>query len=258
MPTDPKHYDLEPGDQPPGDSLRSELESEDRDQPLPTGDVHALDVCPSCGASMRGSDELVCMRCGFDLKTMKKLETQSGVIEVDEKGEEAVLEQAPLSLPGRGELLLPGAVAGVCVVTLVIAYAGGVPTLFEGSESPNFGARLVEIVRLFVRLLVWGGCGLGALWTTARIINQQPLGEIRLASLRVLAAFAAINIVRFIGLEHDTWERGIELVLQAGAFPFLLVALFGMSLRDAATTAIITIGTLLAMVLAPLIVSWSM
>jgi hypothetical protein len=114
------------------------------------------------------------------------------------------------------------------------------------------------VLQLLVRLLVWGGCALGALWTTARIINQQPLGDVRCAAVRVLAAVAVINLVRFIGLEHDTWEQGIELVLQAALFPFMLLAFFGIPLRDAAATAIITISALLAMVLAPLIVSWSM
>jgi hypothetical protein len=205
---------------------------------------------------MRGAEELVCMRCGFDLKTMKVLETRKGEEEV--KQEEDVVEPAPLSQPGRGDLWMPGAVAAVSVLILIIAYAGGVPSLFDGAESPNFGERLLAVVRLLVRMCVWGGCTWGALWATARIINQQPLGEVTLAALRVLAAVAAINLVRFIGLEHDTWEKGIELVLQAGLLPFALLGLFGISLRDAAATAIIAVGALLALVLAPLLVSWSM
>ena len=33
-----------------------------------------LDVCPNCGASMRGAETLVCLRCGFDLKTMRVID----------------------------------------------------------------------------------------------------------------------------------------------------------------------------------------
>jgi hypothetical protein len=263
MPENEKeHYDIEPGAA-HDDALRAELEPRlrpqppEEDAPLPTGDVHDLDVCPNCGASMRGTDELVCLRCGFDLKTMKTIETRVGEAGVDEEDEE-LEERAPLSIPGRGDLWLPGAVAGVSILVLIIAYAGGVGMLFDGAETPNFGDRLVAVLRFLVRLSVWGGSALAALWVTARIINQQPLGEISVAAVRVLAAVAVINLVRFIGLEHDAWEKGIELVLQAGLFPLMLLALFGMPLRDAAATAIITIGTLLAMVLAPLIVSWSM
>jgi len=258
---DEKHYDLEPGEK--GKDLRAELEPRagdaSHDEPLPSipADIHELDICPNCGASMHGSDELVCLRCGFDLKTNKVIETRHGSESVDED-DDSEGEPAPLSTPGRGELWLPGAVAGVSIVILVIAYAGGVPGFFAGAETPNFGHRLVGIIQLLVRLMVWGGCTLGALWMTARIINQQPLGEIRTAALRVLASVAVIQLVRFTGLESDAWETGIELVLQAGLLPLMLLAFFGIGLRDAAVAAVITIGTLLAMVLAPLIVSWSM
>lgn len=257
------HYDLEPGDD-ANDDLRAELESAPPptsaaagpSTKTPAGDVHELDVCPNCGASMRGADELVCMRCGFDLKTMRVLETRKGEVEIDEEAErDAALP--PLSPNGRGDLWLPGVVAGVSILVLVIAYAGGVSTLFPGAETPAFGERFVAIVQLLVRLAVWSGCGLGALWATARLVNQQPLGDLRIAAVRVLAAVAAINLVRFIGLERDSWEQGLELVLQAGLFPFALVALFGIGLRDAAVTAVTAIAALLAMVLAPLIVSWS-
>jgi hypothetical protein len=257
---DDQHYDLEPGDHPresPGAHPAPRPAPEQNHDDDSSSDVHALDVCPECGAPMRDSDQLVCMRCGFDLKTMKRIETATGSTSVDEDAGSAEV-QPPLSAPGRGEFWLPGVIAGASVLLLVIGYAGGVGGLYDGAAEPNFGVRLMAIVKLLVRLLTWGGCVVGALWCTARLLNQQPLGEIRLVALRALAAVAAVSIIRFLNLEHDSWERGVELVLQAGLFPFLLLALFGVNLRDAALSALIALAALLTMVLAPLIVSWSM
>lgn len=254
---DEKHYDLEPGEE-PSDSLRADVEHEAPRTEKDAGpvDIESLDVCPNCGATMRGTDELVCLRCGFDLKSMKVIETRTGEDSVDEIVEEGA-EPPPLSKPGRGDLWMPAAVAGVSAVVLIIGCAGGVLGLYTGADSPNFGMRLVAIAQTLLRFAVWGGAVIGALWCTARLINQQPLGEIKLVAMRALAAVAAINLVRFINLEHDSWEQGIELVLQAALLPPILTAMFGISFRDSMWTAIITIGALLTMVLAPLIVSWS-
>jgi len=252
-----KHYDLEPGDR--SDPLRSELESQGSEPPRHGGDVHELDVCPSCGASMRGEDQLVCLRCGFDLKTMRPIETQTLEESVDEPGDDHTQDsRQALCQPGRGDVWMPGAVAAISALLLIIGCAGGVAGLFPGTDELNFGIRLLAVLQLLVRLLVWTGCVLGGLWCTAHLLNQQPLGDLKLAAVRSLAAVSLINLVRFLNLNHDTWELGVELVLQAGLLPPILMALFGINIRDAGWATLLAGAGLLAMVIAPLIVGWSM
>ena len=40
--------------------------------------VKTLDVCPNCGANLPSSDSLVCLRCGFNLKTLQVMATETG------------------------------------------------------------------------------------------------------------------------------------------------------------------------------------
>src|SRR5687768_17541375 len=112
-----------PASKPP--PIELERESEPSERPLRDEDstkqsVKELDVCPNCGASMRGTDALVCLRCGFDLKTMRVVKTEVG------EAVEPVAEAPPLVRPGMGDLWLPAVIAAACGGFLLICYMAGV------------------------------------------------------------------------------------------------------------------------------------
>src|SRR5690606_17153869 len=147
---------------------------ESDDEPLsgPPKSVRELDVCPNCGAPMRQSDSLVCLRCGFDLKTMRKLETVSKRASGDDddsdaadEGDESAQEQPPLGEPGSGDLWLPGAMAAISGLILIIGYFAAVRGLYLGIEATamhegvpfavSAGARFIAVLKFIGFAAIW-------------------------------------------------------------------------------------------------------
>src|SRR5262245_21124318 len=93
-----------------------------------------LDICPNCGASMRGAETLVCLRCGFDLKTMRVIQTATGESAIPTAEEDEELRR-PLVEPGMGDLYLPGIMAGLSGLLLLIGFLAGARGLFPQLEA---------------------------------------------------------------------------------------------------------------------------
>ena len=69
--------------------------------------IRALDVCPNCGSPLGGVDVVVCLRCGYDMKAMKVIKTDTkGTAAEPQEQDSGVLVEA-----GLGDLWLPAAMA---------------------------------------------------------------------------------------------------------------------------------------------------
>ncbi len=190
-------------------------------------------ICPKCLAPLPGKDSLVCLRCGFDLKSLKVISTAVGV--TDETDDEEDEEAGPVVRPGRGGVSLPAAVAGIAGLLLVLGHLFGVRGLFPGiePEAVTASVRFMELLRFAVRFGVFAGTGLLSLVQLARLL-ETTLGDVRLAIVRVLAIVATALLVSFIHIQFRGLEWTIEAVLGAGLFLVLSVVWFSLSWRDAA------------------------
>lgn len=218
-------------------------ESASRDVPMSQRSVKELDICPNCGASMRGEDALVCLRCGFDLKTMRVMKTETG---------EAVVPDAekpePLVKPGMGDLWMPGIIAALCGGFIAICYLAGVRGLFpaidaailEQQRGPEIGIgdRFQGLLRFVVLVSMWTVCGLGALAFLARLLSVPlvaRLSDLKLAAMRMLAIVAAARMAALINFDSTTFEWIVEAALQLAIFIGLSIVLFRLNPRDGAT-----------------------
>ena len=267
-PEQPHNYDLEPADddaakadQPPakaryvGIPRPSEVQpinlEEPPDTPPAAGSVKDLDVCPNCGASMRGGDELVCIRCGFDLKTMRQVRTRTG--ETSEPPSEEVLaedQREALIKPGNGDYWLPGVLGGVSVLVLLVAYLAGLPALFpeiRAATEPThtvvitFGDRVLGLLQMFVLVIMLTACGMGALAFFAHLQGlrlAKTIDDLKLGAVRMLAIMLTTRLATLIVLPYLALERTVEAVVQLVLFAGLSIALFRLQPRDAPTLAI--------------------
>lgn len=240
-----------------------------KEQPEPqegTGEVaasgvHALDVCPNCGSPMRGSDTLLCMRCGFDLKSMKVIETKTGVTTGEEDEKE---QREPLVQDGPGDPWLPLTLAIIGAVILLIgclAGAGGLfphlrATLEEGAALVvTWNERWGAAARFPALIGLWTMCGFGALIAGAWLFGR-PIGNVGLGALRMLGIVAIARCAGFIGFSWRVAEFLIESLLAAAMFFILTMLLFRVKPRDAATLLVMTIVLFLALFVIAHLVTW--
>jgi hypothetical protein len=233
---DVKPIDLE------GEAAPSSVSS-GRDDDPPNRSVKDLDVCPSCGASMRGADALVCLRCGFDLKTNRQIRTEMGEVTPTE-----IESVPPLVRPGMGDMWLPAAVAAICGGFLAVCYLAGLRGLFPeidaailaNQRDPEIGVgdRFVALLRFVVLVGMWATCGLGALSFLATLLGVKLVNDVshlRLAAIRMLAIVAAARIATLINLDTTSYEWIVEAVLQLAIFIALSIAFFRLNPRDGVT-----------------------
>ena len=209
--------------------------------------VKALDVCPSCGADMPGSLSLVCVRCGFNLKTLKTESTATD--ETAPPDEEAITEEAePLSSPGRGGLRLPGFMAAGAGCVLAVGYLAGASALYLAEEVPGAGGRFAAVWGELVMVGAMTGCGVAALALVARYSLQAAFGDVKLAALRVLGAVVSVRLLAFLSLPLRSLELPLEAAAIAAAYTGLLIYFFVLGVRDAAVAMFVTFMLLLTLV----------
>jgi hypothetical protein len=210
-----------------------------RDDSQGPSSVKELDVCPNCGASMRGADTLVCLRCGFDLKTMRVIKTATGEttapVETDEQA------GRPLVEPGMGDLWLPGALAGISGLLLLIGYLAGARGLFpqlDAEAEIGVTKRFEGILQLIVLLGMWTACGLAGLIFLANMLGKRTvkdLSDFKLAAMRMLGIVTAAHFVAFINFSSAPVEFVVEAILHLAIFAGLSILLFRLKPRDGLT-----------------------
>lgn len=191
---------------------------------------------------MRGSEDLVCIRCGFDLKTMKKVSTVTGAVEVSDAPAGDELE--PIIKPGNGEYWLPTILAAISGLLLLIGYLAGASSLFPNLVAAteegkpliiSAGQRIQAILQLIVVISMLTACGLGALAFTAYLNGMRLCknwDHLQLGAVRMLAIAVTMRLAAFIALPRP-FEWMAEVVLQLAVFAGLSIALFRLKPKDA-------------------------
>jgi hypothetical protein len=245
-----KQYGLEPQEPDAGSAPGKAPAPPPSDEPPA---VAALDVCPNCGSPLGGVDIVVCLRCGFDMKSLKVIETDTkGTVKAKPDEE----EQQVLSEPGTGDSWLPWAMAAGGLGLLAIGYLWGAAGLLGGEEAAGFGARSVGLLKMLVKTAVLALAGFGGLFVLAHMVKAQ-LGDAKLAAVRMLGIVAAIGVLEFFNLESAGAEWTVESVTQALAYLGLTMVLFRLSARDAATLLGITVVAVVLLLLVSAAVLWA-
>jgi len=201
--------------------------------PADAGEVSDLDVCPSCGAKLRGDATVLCLRCGFDLKTLKTVETETGVIETPA---EAATASTPIVRAYWADRVVLPVVAGLAALALIIAMSAGHPSVYRAVEPDvalTGAERFQYVLRFPILVVLWCVCGIGGVliggWLTGR-----PPGEVRSMVVRLLTIVVLARLVTFIDLPNAILEFGVELLGQAIVFVLLTMLLFRLRIRAAA------------------------
>ncbi len=240
-PGDPQPLEVEPAAAEPGDLLPDPVEAEAE----AVGPAGTIEVCPNCGAALPGDETLICLRCGFNLKTLKVIQTATG--ETSES-EEAEVEAPAISGPGQGGLLLPQIMAAASALVISVGYLSGAEGLFivDTDTSPGFGRRVVGLVGGLLLIALWSAAGLGGLGFLARFVVLRKLGDLRLAAVRMLAITATMRLLSFIDPPQEPlslkWlELLLEFIGQAAVFVGLAMYFYVLNVRNALITGIAAI-----------------
>ncbi len=229
------------------------LESGEEQEP---SSIRALDVCPNCGSPLGGIDAVVCLRCGFDLKTLKVIKVVTGEAAAPEAEAEEEEEPELLTEPGRGELWLPGSLAAGALGLLSVCYLAGWGGLFGAEETAGFGVRVAGLVKMATRTATWTLAGVGGLYVLAHMLTAR-LGDVKLAATRVLAIVGVVSLAALISIPSQALEWSVQLALQAGGFVGLSMAFFGLNVRDASTLLGVAFMSVVALVLISAAVLWA-
>ncbi len=265
-----KSYGLDPVDEEktppattsaPDDSPPRQIDEAEDDQPAPdppdeSSHIKALDVCPNCASPLAGVDAVVCLRCGFDMKTLKVLEVKTGETVEPETDESEPAE--PLCGPGVGGVGLPGAMAVVSLVILSLGYLFGARGLVgvPVEETVGFNARVGGLLGMFVRTGGLTLAGMGGLSVLSHMLDRR-FGDMQLAAVRLLGIFAALGLLTFFNLESSALEWTMESIFQAVIFVGLASVFFALSVRDAATLMGVTVFSVIILLLVSALVLWS-
>ena len=246
--------------QPPAPSEPSEPS-----EPSQPSAIKALDVCPNGGSPMGGADAGVCLRCGFDLKSLKVIKVKTGETvdpepepEPDEPDEPA----APLCEPGRADPGLPIAMAVGGLGLLALGYLFGAAGLVEAVEDETagffatLGGRLGGLIKMLVRTGALSLAGLGGLSVLAHMLNTR-IGNVKLAAVRMLGILAVIGLLTLFTAVSQTLEGAVGLVCRALAFMGLATVLFRLTVRDAATLMGLIAFAVIGLLLLSALVMWA-
>lgn len=264
-------YDLEPAEAVEGSS-------DGLGTPSPTStdgpDPEGVDlVCPACGEAMPGSDQVVCLTCGHDLVTGRKVgetpgtpTSKGGVVATDEDAD----EEADLEVVAGSGNLVWLIVAGVAVVFTLFAILAGWSSLFPSTDgryadsdgaftldAPRIAVRLATVIRFVVASSVVVGCGAIAL-RTAAWIESRPVGSASGGLARLLAIVTVAALARLIPVESSMLQGIVHLLLSVGVVVGGSMLVFGLRGRIAVLHLMTWALLLLIVVPASRLVAWSM
>ncbi len=204
---------------------------------------------------MPGAEEVVCLRCGFDLSAAQQIKTQTGVEEVEPDTPEEERKPA-LTPPGKGGLHLPAIIAGVAILIMTIAFLAGADGLYDTvngkhlrdaapaqpdpevdfrEDHPGFGKAFMALIRFYVLTGAFVGSAIGGLYLLSKM-RRRKIGDTNLAAMRALAIVCASELFLLFGLDYG-WglvEWIIQFVLMAAAFIALARLFFKVDNSEAA------------------------
>jgi len=193
--------------------------------------IHSLDICPNCGKSMGSTRNLICVHCGFDLKTMKVIQTAKGEVTVEEVEQTATerWQATPICPPGLGDFITPGVMAAVGFGVLLIGLLAGASGLYPDPESGRVRGVLAEVVI--------SGMWIAAAAAAVKVLSillERPAGDLRLTFARAAGIVALMRLATFMNLLSNSWEWVLQSALQLPIAAGLSLVLYKIKPRDAA------------------------
>lgn len=190
---EPRHYDLDPGEEPPPTAESGEL-------------LHdAADTCPNCGTPLaRG--EVLCMKCGYDLEAnvVRKPKVSEDELPGDEPEEPDLFVE-----PGRGSPKMLTIAGGVITVAAMIL--AGVNTTAGGA-----GIAAAVVLPLY-EILLHTASGVLALFIVSKLVEER-FGNPELAAARILVAFALFQLFMAMVIPVPVVGVVLKVVLGLGAY----------------------------------------
>ena len=260
-----------PDDQHAADEI--ELEAEENTEP-------ASLTCPACRAPMPGSDQVVCLACGYDLvsntrlgdaKMEKKDKSKHGgdrFAIVD--SEEGASEEDEGAIMPRSNHRLWSIIAVVAAVVMMFALIAGWSSLFPSKDglfrnsdglftldAPSVKVRLLAAIQFLVASAVVIGCGMVAL-RLAAWLERRPLGSVIGILSRITAIVAVAALARLIPIESGWLQTMTHLLVGVGAVVGGSMLLLNIRDRIALTHLVAWALLLLIIVPAARLVAWAM
>jgi hypothetical protein len=255
-----------------GDGPTDEIQIEIEEDPAPT-----LLTCPACREPMPGSDQVVCLACGYDLvsntrlgETKKKDKSKHGggrFAVVDSEAEAS--EEVEGSIMPRSNHRLWSIIAGVAALVMMFALIAGWSSLFPSEDgrfrnsdglftldAPLIKVRLLAVIRFLVASAVVIGCGILALRLAAWLENR-PFGSVTGILSRVTAIVAVASLARLIPIESGLLQTMTHLLVGVGAV--VGGSMLILNLRDRIAIIHFTAWALLLLIIVPAarLVAWS-
>lgn len=181
--------------------------------------------CPSCGKIL-DPEAVLCIHCGYDLRTHTKLKTQTGVVEVlspEDQAKEQEREQEALVFSSAARPK-PFVIAGLIASLIAVVFAG-INTAPESITEPVM-QRSPMIIPLRVLLAVvdvavLSAAGLAAAYLSSLFL-RRPLGSIAGVAARLFLATAGFLAI---------WNQHIPLPYVGQVLKiFIAIAAYGLIL----------------------------
>ncbi len=235
-------------------------------------------TCPACQEPMPGSDQVVCLACGYDLvsntrlgEKKKKDKPKHGggrFAVVDSEADEP--EEVEGAIVPRPNHLPWSIIAGVAALVMMFALIAGWSSLFPSEEgrfqnsdglytldAPLIKVRLLAVIRFLVASGVVIACGAIAL-RLAGWLERRPLGSVIGALSRITAVVAVAALARLIPIDSGLIQTMTHLLVGVG----IVVggSMLILNLRDRIALIHLVAWALLLLIVVPAarLVAWSM
>jgi hypothetical protein len=219
--------------------------------------------CPNCGKPLPDDESVVCVSCGYDLRSVQVRPTIVGPA-VETEPERPKL---PLVRERLHWKVMAG-IAGAAILVMVIAFLAGAPGLFprhDGkfadpsgaytSSRPVGGDRVAAAIRYLGLQGILIGAGVVALFVHGHL-RSAPVGDRRAAVAAIAAIMGVASLLNLIALPHGGLEHGLEFFGQCGAAALGFMICFRIRPVDAVVTAGVAVLALLFTIGAAHFVVW--
>lgn len=223
--------------------------------------VSRPEKCPNCGQVLPADDSVVCIHCGYDLRTVVIRTTKI----------EEPIEAPPEALPLTRERIptqVTGITAAVAATIVVIAYFAGYSGLFARQEglflnaegkfaaaSPPAGIRMHAVISFLAIRSILVLAGLGALRIHSHL-KAVPVGSLPKAAVHLAAISAVGGLFLLISFSHPGLESAAELVAQGSVAVLGLLLLFRLAVMDALLMIVVTVLLLILVIGSAFLVTW--
>ena len=172
------------------------------------------DTCPKCGAALKPGD-VVCLRCGYDLKANVVRTVETGTQSEAEEPEDFVT-------PGGGSAKTWGVIGGILTVAAMIMAGINAP-----GTTGGFWIIVGSAVLALYNIIIHTGTGLVALAIATRIVEER-FGRVDLSLARMFAAISLFELIRNVRLPlgAQSLKVGAAYLLAAGAYYLAVWGLF--------------------------------